>query len=256
MRRSVETACRHHVSVGAHPGYIDRDSFGRRALSLPLDTVRTIVADQIAALLDVAAAAQCPSSRQAHGALYNQAAIDSSLARRSRSGQRHLACPDARRACRIVVAPGRPYAGLQWLRKAFADRAYQADGSLCHARTLARCSTGLRRLRASRFRSPEIAPQSRSTVRASRSALTRCAFTAIPQARWRFCGLSAALSRTPHHDRRAERIAIAASPTVPPRQPPDEPSSPRRSAGCSTRWTCCSRSSSMRCDESSASTIG
>ncbi len=132
MRRSVETARRHHVSVGAHPGYIDRDSFGRRALSLPLDTVRTIVADQIAALLDVAAAAQVSVVHvKPHGALYNQAAIDFDLSFAIAEAVRGIspALTLVGLAGSSLLEAGR-HAGLPVAAEAFADRAYQADGSL------------------------------------------------------------------------------------------------------------------------------
>ena len=132
MRRTVETARHHHVSVGAHPGYIDRDSFGRRALSLPLDTVRAMVADQIAALVDVAAAAQVSVVHvKPHGALYNQAAADFDLS---------FAIAEAIRATSpaltlvglagsSLIEAGR-HAGLPVAAEAFVDRAYQRDGSL------------------------------------------------------------------------------------------------------------------------------
>ena len=104
------------------------DGFGRRAALLAPRRRSTIVARPDPALLDVAAAAQVSVVHvKPHGALYNQAAIDCrSLVRHCRSGQRHLACPDAssglpaRRCSRQAVDAGLPVAA-----EAFADRAYQ-----------------------------------------------------------------------------------------------------------------------------------
>ena len=37
MRRTVDLALASGVAIGAHPGYEDREHFGRRAMAFPLD---------------------------------------------------------------------------------------------------------------------------------------------------------------------------------------------------------------------------
>src|SRR5687767_15845235 len=82
MKRTVEYALAEGVSIGAHPGYNDRDNFGRTAMTLPADEVAALVTEQLQVLSRV-----CESSGTSlhhvkpHGALYNQAAVDRELAR-------------------------------------------------------------------------------------------------------------------------------------------------------------------------------
>src|SRR4051794_39567056 len=81
MRRTVETAVEKGVAVGAHPGYRDRENFGRTAMHLPPGEVREIVAEQIDLLRDICARAGAALHHvKPHGALYNQAAKDPKLA--------------------------------------------------------------------------------------------------------------------------------------------------------------------------------
>jgi 5-oxoprolinase (ATP-hydrolysing) subunit A len=132
MARTIRAASDHGVAVGAHPGYLDRETFGRRPLSLPLEVVRAMVADQVATLVAAATAQYVQVTHvKPHGALYNQAAGDLDLA---------LAIAEAVRAqsttlCFVGLAgsalleAGRQ-AGLRVAAEAFVDRAYKPDGSL------------------------------------------------------------------------------------------------------------------------------
>jgi 5-oxoprolinase (ATP-hydrolysing) subunit A len=132
MARTIDAARRHGVSVGAHPAYIDRESFGRRALSLPREVVRAMVAEQVATLIAVATKQQVQVVHvKPHGALYNQAARDLDLALvvaeavKANSPQLTL----VGLAGSALLEAGR-HAGLPVAAEAFADRAYQPDGSL------------------------------------------------------------------------------------------------------------------------------
>ena len=132
MARTVELAARHGVSIGAHPGYPDRDGFGRRDLDMTVDELEASLLAQLGALnAFVEAAGQRLAHVKPHGALYNRAARDPSLAsvitravkRFDQSltvvGLAGSALIDAARADGLAVAA-----------EAFADRAYEADGSL------------------------------------------------------------------------------------------------------------------------------
>src|SRR5471030_2614532 len=50
MRATVALAQRHGVAVGAHPGFADRENFGRRELRLPLEEITRLVRRQVEAL--------------------------------------------------------------------------------------------------------------------------------------------------------------------------------------------------------------
>jgi UPF0271 protein len=81
MQRSVRLAKKYRVAVGAHPGWKDKEGFGRREMSLSLDEVAALVLYQIGALYAIAKAEGLELRHvKPHGALYNQAAKDRVLA--------------------------------------------------------------------------------------------------------------------------------------------------------------------------------
>jgi len=132
MRVTIEQALRHAVAVGAHPGYEDRANFGRVELPLAPDEIADSVQRQILALDGIASKLGAQITHvKAHGALYNQAARDREIARAIAEG--------VRRWRRDVVMVGLAdslmleefrAAGFAVAAEAFADRRYEADGSL------------------------------------------------------------------------------------------------------------------------------
>jgi UPF0271 protein len=132
MRRSVQLALEHGVTVGAHPGYPDLLGFGRRDITASPEEVTAYVIYQIGAL-----AAVCHAERavlryvKPHGALYNRAATDAVTAAAVAEGVR-LADPTLvllGLAGSALITEGQR-AGLRTAAEAFADRAYLADGTL------------------------------------------------------------------------------------------------------------------------------
>lgn len=132
MLRTVKAAASRGVAIGAHPGYPDREGFGRREIDLsPTELISEIVS-QIQLL-----AAACGSAGarlryvKPHGALYNVAARDPSIARVVAEAIRRV---DASLVllgldASSLIAEGER-AGLTVAREAFADRAYLSNGSL------------------------------------------------------------------------------------------------------------------------------
>ena len=115
MRSIVALARQHDVSIGAHPGYPDREHFGRESLSATPDQIQAWVAEQVERL-----AAMGPVDYvKPHGALYHD------------MFQQPAVMEAIRRAIgELPVMGPAPYAeGLCW-SEAFADRRYQADGTL------------------------------------------------------------------------------------------------------------------------------
>ncbi|MDB4948912.1 MAG: hypothetical protein JWM27_1561 [Gemmatimonadetes bacterium] len=132
MRRTVADAAAHGVAVGAHPGYPDLLGFGRRDLAASADEVTAYVVYQIGALSAFCAAAGTRLRYvKAHGALYNRAARDASVADAVAQGV-HLADPSLvllGLAGSELVRAGRA-AGLRVAAEAFVDRAYLPSGDL------------------------------------------------------------------------------------------------------------------------------
>lgn len=132
MQKTIECALHYGVAVGAHPGFPDLVGFGRRDMNVTPEEARNWVLYQIGALAAFARAQGATLSHvKAHGALYNRAAKDESLALAIASAVRDfdsslvfigLAGSELIRAGQRV--------GLQVANEVFADRTYQADGSL------------------------------------------------------------------------------------------------------------------------------
>jgi 5-oxoprolinase (ATP-hydrolysing) subunit A len=136
MRRTIALARQHGVAIGAHPGLPDLVGFGRREMQATPQEVEDLVLYQVAALAGMAAAQGVRVQHvKAHGALYNMAARDAALAE---AIARAVATFDpslvlfALHGSDLVQA-GRK-AGLRVASEAFADRAYEPDGSLASRR--------------------------------------------------------------------------------------------------------------------------
>ena len=132
MDRTVAEALARGVRVGAHPGYADRESFGRNEVELSPDEARALVLYQVAALDGfVKARGGRMSHVKAHGALYNRAAKDAALARciaeTVHAYDARLILVGLAGSLQIDAARN---AGLTAAGEAFADRRYLPDGSL------------------------------------------------------------------------------------------------------------------------------
>lgn len=132
MRLTVGLAREYGVAVGAHPGFPDIEGFGRREMPFSAAEVEDMVVYQIAALAAIAAREGVRLMHvKPHGALYNMAARDASLAD---AVARAVAAVDPAlvlfglSGSHLVTAARR--AGLRAAAEVFADRAYRRDGSL------------------------------------------------------------------------------------------------------------------------------
>ena len=121
------------VAVGAQPGYPDLLGFGRRPLPFKPDEVESLVRYQIGALEAFCRAAGVEMQHvKPHGALYNQAAADPTLARAIARAVARF----SRELALFGLASSEPMAaaaadaGLRFVPEAFADRRYLPDGSL------------------------------------------------------------------------------------------------------------------------------
>ena len=132
MRRCVRWAIQHHVAIGAHPSFPDRDNFGRSTMHLPPEDIVSGMLYQLGALDAIVRAEGGRMSHvKPHGALYNQAAKDAVLANAICAAVRTFN-PELSLyglASSELIAAAR-HAHLNAVEEVFADRAYEADGSL------------------------------------------------------------------------------------------------------------------------------
>lgn len=132
IRKTTEMAIRKNVSVGAHPSFPDLQGFGRREMKMPPDEIFDIVLYQIAAVKGICEAFGAKLHHvKPHGALYNQAAKDAKIARAIGEAvkrvDRNLIFYGLSNSFLISEAER---IGLKTASEVFADRTYQADGTL------------------------------------------------------------------------------------------------------------------------------
>jgi UPF0271 protein len=132
MRRTVRTALKAGVGLGAHPSYPDLQGFGRRPMTMAPDELEAAVIYQIGALAAMAAAEGGRLTHvKPHGALNNQACEDAALAdcvaRAVKAVDRSLVlmAPALSELCKAGDRAGLPVAA-----EVFADRAYTDAGTL------------------------------------------------------------------------------------------------------------------------------
>ncbi len=132
MKATIEQALRWNLTIGAHPGYPDRENFGRLEMDLPLDQIEESIYGQIRNLAEVAETfATSIVHVKPHGALYNQAVNKPALAQAIANGVARFS-----KDVVLVGLAGSPMleifrkAGFRVAAEAFADRQYEADGTL------------------------------------------------------------------------------------------------------------------------------
>jgi len=132
MAKTVKLAKKYGVAVGAHPGLPDLVGFGRRAMTLSPDEIKNAVMYQIGALDAFCRAEGIQMQHvKAHGALYNMAEKDLSVAEAIASATKAVD-PSLYMLClansQMVVAAKQ--LGVPFVEEAFADRAYTDEGTL------------------------------------------------------------------------------------------------------------------------------
>ncbi len=130
IRRTLAAALHRGVVVGAHPGYADREGFGRRDRDLDAADVERLIRDQVADLRWIAdEMGVAIRFLKPHGALYNQAQRGGEAGRGVVAAAIDLGLP-------LLGLPGTPLeslaraAGLEFVAEGFPDRRYRDDGSL------------------------------------------------------------------------------------------------------------------------------
>jgi len=132
MAQTVRAALENGVAIGAHPGFPDKQGFGRYDLAMPPVEAARMVQYQIGALQAIARAEGARVTHlKLHGALANMAGRDEELAR---------ACYEAALAVDpdlvifTIAATAQERAanslGARYANEIFADRAYNPDASL------------------------------------------------------------------------------------------------------------------------------
>jgi 5-oxoprolinase (ATP-hydrolysing) subunit A len=129
---TLSFAAQRGVVVGAHPGYADREGFGRRVIPMSEGEIEHMVAAQVGALMGIGAVAGAPVRYvKPHGALGNLAADNRAVADAIARAVRAISPDLAMLAISgTELEPASEAAGLQVYSEIFADRAYLDTGRL------------------------------------------------------------------------------------------------------------------------------
>ena len=132
MTRTVRSAIANGVAVGAHPGYPDREGFGRRSGYMAGDELYNALTAQVTEIADIAAHLGARLSHvKPHGALYNDAVRDRGLADIiARVTAEAPGAPAFVGMANTELEFAAQRHGLAFVAEAFVDRAYEPDGTL------------------------------------------------------------------------------------------------------------------------------
>jgi UPF0271 protein len=132
MRRVINLCLANDVHVGAHPSFLDKENFGRTEMHLLPAEIYQLVSKQLGIIKAITL--ECGAVLhhvKPHGALYNMASKDSTLA-----NTLALAVKDFDASLVYYGLSGSvminqaKQLGLKTANEVFADRTYQSDGTL------------------------------------------------------------------------------------------------------------------------------
>lgn len=140
MDRVVKLAQQHGVGLGAHPGYRDLQGFGRRFIRTSAEELVNDMVYQIGAIREFGRRHGIPLQHvKPHGALYMEAAVNEELSQlmidtlQRIGGDAIVFCMGVSKTYEVARRMGHPV-----VREFYADRDYDAGGSIVFKRQVAR----------------------------------------------------------------------------------------------------------------------
>lgn len=132
MKKTVGMCKNKGVKIGAHPGFPDRENFGRKNMDMSLNEIKKCVNDQVKSIYKLTKDFNVELNHvKPHGALYNMAAKDYSIAKAIAETiydiDKKIILVGLSNSNIIKAAED---TGLEFLNEVFADRAYNNDGTL------------------------------------------------------------------------------------------------------------------------------
>lgn len=132
IQRTIEYCLQHKVAIGAHPGFRDRENFGRTEMNLADDELYDLIADQLVLIQKYCKTNEASLHHvKLHGALYNMSAkserMSEVLVRVIKDLNPNVIVYGLSGSTTIAQSK---LAGLQVANEVFADRTYQDNGTL------------------------------------------------------------------------------------------------------------------------------
>jgi UPF0271 protein len=130
IRRTLREAAECKAVLGAHPGYADREGFGRRDQKLSSHEVETLILNQVSAIRKLADERHLEIRfLKPHGALYNQAQREPEIALGVLGAVMRLKLPLMGQPGTLLESMAKDQ-GVRYIAEGFPDRRYRPDGSL------------------------------------------------------------------------------------------------------------------------------
>ncbi|MBU9719941.1 MULTISPECIES: LamB/YcsF family protein [Bacillaceae] len=134
MHQTVALAAKYGVGIGAHPGLQDLPGFGRRKMEVTPEEVYNMTVYQVSAIQGFANIyGHRLQHVKPHGALYNMAAKDRSVADAICQAVKDISKDGSLLLFALAgseLVKSAHYAGIKVVEEVFADRTYQPDGTL------------------------------------------------------------------------------------------------------------------------------
>jgi 5-oxoprolinase (ATP-hydrolysing) subunit A len=132
IRETIRLCLQHNVAVGAHPGFADKENFGRVPIRLPDNELYQLISSQLGIMQTICDEMNAKLHHvKPHGALYNVAAADaqmsSVIAKAVYDFNPSLVYYGLSGSAMVKEAAK---VGLKVAHEVFADRTYQPDGAL------------------------------------------------------------------------------------------------------------------------------
>lgn len=132
IRKTMDLCTKYNVAIGAHPGFKDRANFGRKEQQLTEDELHSLITRQLSLFGTICKEKQVKFHHvKLHGALYNMAARSRQISRVVVKAVKNFndGLLIYGLSGSVMIEEARS-AGLKTVEEVFADRTYQADGSL------------------------------------------------------------------------------------------------------------------------------
>lgn len=131
IRKTIRLAKKHGVKIGAHPGYPDKENFGRMVMDISKKTLQKSIKKQLNSFSDILKKEGGELHHiKAHGALYHQLAKNKALAFMFLDALKNFTKIPLYVPFCSEIAKAATNRGFQILYEAFADRNYNADLTL------------------------------------------------------------------------------------------------------------------------------
>ena len=132
IRKTIKLCIQHNVAIGAHPGFADKENFGRIPMSLSHEELYQLITEQLNIMKGFCDEFNTKLHHiKPHGALYNMAAsnegISKVIAQAVLDFNPELVFYGLSGSMMIIEAKK---VGLKTANEVFADRTYLSDGTL------------------------------------------------------------------------------------------------------------------------------